>query len=77
MRVAAVALDQQAGDALLQMLPLEAERKLAIPLYWMPRANTAYPEVRSYREQLTGGPARRKVDRRIDWALSSGVLSVR
>jgi hypothetical protein len=26
---------------------------------------------RSYREQLAGGPGQRKLDRRVDWALSS------
>ena len=47
-----------------------AARKLAVRLYWMLRTNTAYPEVRSHREQLAGAPGRLSAVRRIDWALS-------
>ena len=48
-----------------------AARKLAIRLYWMLRTQTAVSGDRSCREQLAGARGRRKLDRRIDWALSS------
>ena len=49
-----------------------AARKLAIRLYWMLRTNTRVSRGRSCREQLAGAPGRppRRIDRRIDWALS-------
>ena len=46
-------------------------RKLAIRLYWMLRTQYAVSGDRSCREQLAGAPGQRKLDRRIDWALSS------
>ena len=50
-----------------------AARKLAIRLYWMLRTQYDVSGDRSYREQLAGAPGGppRRIDRRIDWALSS------
>jgi transposase len=50
-----------------------AARKLAIRLYWMLRTNSRVSRGRSCREQLAGARGRpsRRIDRRIDWALSS------
>jgi transposase len=47
-----------------------AARKLAIRLYGMLRTNRGYPEVVRVRDQLAGAAGQRKLDRRIDWALS-------
>ena len=47
-----------------------AARKLAVRLYWMLRTQTGVSRDRSHREQPAGAPGRRKLDRRIDWALS-------
>ena len=48
-------------------------RKLAVRLYWMLRTQDAVSRDRSHREQPAGAPGRRKLDRRIDWALSHPV----
>ena len=50
-----------------------AARKLAVRLYWMLRTQAAVSGDRSHREQPAGAPGRRKLDRRIDWALSHPV----
>src|SRR6266550_8328853 len=47
-------------------------RKLAVRLYWMLHERGLSRD-RSHREQPAGAPGRRKLDRRIDWALSHPV----
>ena len=47
-----------------------AARKLAVRLYWMLRTPNRVSRDRSHREQPAGAPGRRKLDRKVDWALS-------
>ena len=51
-------------------------RKLAVRLYWMLRRQKRYPEIVRIESSL-GCPGRRKLDRRVEWALSHPQRKIR